>query len=55
MTAAGWIFMLTSWGVIVGLFGFTLVRTLTAKTQKPEQTAIGSSDAASGRSRPPAQ
>lgn len=30
MTAAGWIFMLTSWGVIGGLFVYALLRTLTA-------------------------
>jgi len=36
MTAGGWIFMLTSWGVIGGLFVYALVRTLTAKTQKTE-------------------
>lgn len=34
MTAAGWIFMLVSWGVIIGLFGFCLVRTLRTDSQK---------------------
>ncbi len=28
MTAAGWVFMLTSWGVIGGLFIYSLIRTL---------------------------
>jgi len=28
MTAAGWIFMLTSWGVIIGLFVYCMGRTL---------------------------
>ena len=28
MTPGGWIFMLTSWTVILGLFGYCMVRTL---------------------------
>lgn len=36
MTPAGWIFMGVSWGVILGLFAFALVRTLTTKGQKTE-------------------
>ena len=28
MTIGGWIFMLVSWGVILGLFIFSMVRTL---------------------------
>jgi hypothetical protein len=28
MTTAAWIFMLSSWGVIIGLFVYCLVRTL---------------------------
>jgi hypothetical protein len=28
MTAAGWIFMGLSWGVILGVFAFSLTRTL---------------------------
>lgn len=28
MTAAGWIFMASSWCVILGVFAFALVRTL---------------------------
>jgi hypothetical protein len=31
MNAAGWIFMLASWGVILGLFGYSMTRTLTSK------------------------
>jgi hypothetical protein len=30
MTTAGWIFMLLSWGVILGLFIYCMVRTLTS-------------------------
>ena len=28
MTPAGWIFMIVSWAVILGLFGFCMSRTL---------------------------
>lgn len=28
MSLAGWIFMLASWGVILGLFGYSMLRTL---------------------------
>ncbi|MHC4906432.1 MAG: hypothetical protein ACYTEN_11495 [Planctomycetota bacterium] len=28
MTAAGWIFMIVSWAVIIGIFGFCMYRTL---------------------------
>lgn len=28
MTLSGWIFMLTSWAVILGVFAFCLMRTL---------------------------
>jgi len=31
MTFGGWIFMLASWGVILGLFGYCMVRTLGGK------------------------
>jgi hypothetical protein len=31
MTPGGWIFMLTSWGVILGLFGYCLYRTLSGR------------------------
>lgn len=31
MTVAGWIFMLTSWAVILGLFAYSMVRTLRPK------------------------
>ena len=31
MTLAGWIFMLISWGVILGLFVYSMTRTLTSK------------------------
>jgi ABC-type nickel/cobalt efflux system permease component RcnA len=31
MTLGGWIFMLASWGLILGLCVFSLVRTLRAK------------------------
>ena len=31
MSAAGWIFMLASWGVILGLFGYSMARTLASK------------------------
>jgi hypothetical protein len=31
MTPGGWIFMLTSWAVILGLFVFCMVRTLGGK------------------------
>jgi hypothetical protein len=31
MTQGGWIFMLTSWGVILGLFIFCMARTLGGK------------------------
>ena len=35
MTVGGWIFMLVSWGVIIGLFIFCMIRTL-----HPGQTTI---------------
>jgi hypothetical protein len=28
MTLGGWIFMIASWAVILGLFGYSMVRTL---------------------------
>ena len=31
MTQDGWIFMLASWGVILGLFGYCMYRTLGGK------------------------
>lgn len=34
MKMAGWIFMLLSWGVILGLFVYSMVRTL--RPRKPE-------------------
>jgi len=34
MTDAGWIFMLLSWGVIIGLFVYSMARTLLPK--KPD-------------------
>ena len=37
MTTAGWIFMLASWGVIMGLFVYSMVRTLLPK--KPDDTS----------------
>ena len=38
MTLGGWIFMLVSWGVILGLCVFSLVRTLRAKDNRPEDS-----------------
>jgi len=34
MTPGGWIFMLASWTVILGLFGYCLYRTLTGSKKK---------------------
>jgi hypothetical protein len=34
MTTGGWIFLAASWGLILGLFIFSLVRTLRAKDDK---------------------
>jgi hypothetical protein len=34
MTAAGWIFMAISWGAIIGLFVFCIIRTL--QSDKPK-------------------
>ncbi len=34
MRVDGWIFMLLSWGVILGLFGYTMYRTLSRKHAK---------------------
>lgn len=31
MTEAGWIFMLISWAVILGLFAYSMIRTLSHK------------------------
>ena len=31
MSLGGWIFMLTSWAVILGLFGYCMIRTLGGK------------------------
>ena len=31
MKLGGWIFMLISWGIIIGLFGYCMVRTLTSR------------------------
>jgi hypothetical protein len=31
MTTGGWIFMIASWGVILGLFGYSMFRTLTGR------------------------
>jgi len=36
MTIAGWIFMLTSWAVIGGLFVYSMARTLLPK--KPDKS-----------------
>jgi hypothetical protein len=33
MNAAGWVFMLTSWGVIIGLFVYCMGRTLRSDKQ----------------------
>lgn len=37
MTAAGWIFMIISWGVILGMFAYCLSRTL-RPTKKYDST-----------------
>jgi hypothetical protein len=37
MTTAGWIFMLISWAVILGLFIFSLFRTLRPPKQRKNQ------------------
>lgn len=42
MTLAGWIFMIVSWTVIIGIFSFCLSRTLRPRakdnnTNEPEQ------------------
>jgi hypothetical protein len=37
MTVAGWIFMIVSWAVIIGLFTFCMTRTL-----RPGKTKDGS-------------
>lgn len=36
MTAAGWIFMIVSWTVIIGMFTFCMTRTLRPGS-KPDQ------------------
>lgn len=38
MTIAGWIFMVTSWTVIIGLFGYCMVRTLRSDQHKDTDT-----------------
>ena len=35
MTFDGWIFMLLSWTVILGLFGYSMYRTLAGKHHEP--------------------
>lgn len=38
MTIAGWIFMSVSWTVILGLFGFCMIRTLRPADNKSNKT-----------------
>lgn len=45
MTAAGWIFMLISWTVIIGLFTFCLKRTLRPKANNNSEENTHSPDA----------
>ena len=37
MKLSGWIFMLVSWGVIIGLFVYCMARTLRSGKKPPEQ------------------
>ena len=46
MRVDGWIFMLTSWAVILGLFGYSMYLTLTSKpppddSQSPQDEQNG--------------
>ena len=37
MTTGGWIFMLLSWGLIIGLFVYTMSRALSDKETREEE------------------
>lgn len=37
MNLYGWIFMLVSWGLIIGLFVYCMIRILTAKKQPDDK------------------
>lgn len=39
MKLAGWIFMLVSWAVIIGLFIFCMIRTLRTPKQNENQSS----------------
>lgn len=41
MTPAGWIFMLLSWAVIIGLMLFSFRILLTADERKPDSASTG--------------
>ncbi|MCI0498336.1 MAG: hypothetical protein L0Y36_01460 [Planctomycetales bacterium] len=46
MTISGWIFMLISWAVILGLFIFSMVRTLRPGDKSPNHKKSGFSESA---------